>query len=136
MLATEIEPTKQSFDYYDECAQENGYEAGTQHRGYLFKVHVDETEELAEAAARKYIQGPSNPFLEGNQGNVRPFIQNLPGMTSRTNLLPTVSSASPLAARGRTADRRATAVQAGRLQRHLRGADRQDEHHHAGRRRR
>jgi alkanesulfonate monooxygenase SsuD/methylene tetrahydromethanopterin reductase-like flavin-dependent oxidoreductase (luciferase family) len=103
MLATELEPTKQSFAYYDEQAKENGYESGSQHRGYLFKVHVDETEELAEQAGRKYIQGPSNPFLEGNQGNVRPFIQNLPGMTSRTQLLPTVSSFAAAAARGRQA---------------------------------
>ncbi len=101
MLATEIEPTRQSFQYYDEQAKENGYESGTQHRGYLFKVHVDETEELAEQAGRKYIQGPSNPFLEGNQGYVRPYIQNLPGMTSRHNLLPTVASFAAAAARGR-----------------------------------
>ena len=104
MLATELEPTKQSFDYYDESARkEYGYEAGTQHRGYLFKVHVDETEELAEAAARKYIQGPSNPFLEGNQGRIRPVLQNLPGLTSRTNLLPTVTSFA--AARAADAER-------------------------------
>ena len=101
MLATELEPTLKSYEYYGEVAKEEGYERGTQHTGYLFKVHVDETEELAEATARKYIQGPSNPFLEGNQGNVRPFIQNLPGMTSRTNLLPTVSSFSLAASRGR-----------------------------------
>jgi alkanesulfonate monooxygenase SsuD/methylene tetrahydromethanopterin reductase-like flavin-dependent oxidoreductase (luciferase family) len=103
MLATALEPTLKSYEYYNEVAKENGYEAQTQHRGYLFKVHVDETEELAEAAGRKYIQGPSNPFLEGNQGNVRPFIQNLPGMTSRTNLLPTVSSFALAASRGRQA---------------------------------
>ena len=101
MLATELEPTKKSYDYYREQAKENGYEAGTQHTGYLFKVHVDETEELAEAAGRKYIQGPSNPFLEGNQGMVRPFIQNLPGMTQRNNLLPTVQSFALAASRGR-----------------------------------
>ncbi len=101
MLATELEPTLKSYEYYGEVAKEEGYERGTQHTGYLFKVHVDETEELAEATARKYIQGPSNPFLEGNQGNVRPYIQNLPGMTSRTNLLPTVSSFSLAASRGR-----------------------------------
>jgi alkanesulfonate monooxygenase SsuD/methylene tetrahydromethanopterin reductase-like flavin-dependent oxidoreductase (luciferase family) len=101
MLATELEPTKQSLDYYNDVAREEGYEAGTQHRGYLFKVHVDETEELAEAAGRKYIEGPSNPFLEGNQGDVRPFIQNLPGMTSRTNLLPTLSTFALARARGR-----------------------------------
>ncbi len=102
MLATELEPTRESFAYYHQVAREEyGYEAGTQHIGYLFKVHVDETEELAEAAARKYVQGPSNPFLEGNQGNIRPYIQNLPGMTSRQNLLPTVKSFSLAASRGR-----------------------------------
>ncbi len=101
MLATELEPTRESFAYYDKVAKDEGYDAGTEHRGYLFKVHVDETEELAEEAGRKYIQGPSNPFLEGNQGNVRPFLQNLPGLTSRTNLLPTVRSFAAAAARGR-----------------------------------
>ncbi|MYF82407.1 MAG: LLM class flavin-dependent oxidoreductase, partial [Chloroflexi bacterium] len=100
MLATEIEPTKQSFQYYDEVAQENGYEASTEHHGYLFKVHVDETEELAEEAGRKYISGPANPFLEGNQGTVRSNLQNLPGLTSRTALLPTVTTFAA-AARGR-----------------------------------
>ena len=101
MLATELQPTLESFQYYDEVAAEEGYEAGTEHRGYLFKVHVDETEELAEEAGRKYVQGPSNPFLEGNQGIVRPFIQNLPGLTQRNNLLPTMRSFAAAASRGR-----------------------------------
>ena len=101
MLATDLEPTKQSFEYYAEVAKENGYEAQSQHRGYLFKVHVDETEELAYETARKYVSGPPNPFLEGNQGEVRPFIQNLPGMTSRTNVLPTAGNLAALRARGR-----------------------------------
>ena len=101
MLATELQPTVESFAYYDEVAAEAGFEAGTEHRGYLFKVHVDETEELAEEAGRKYVQGPSNPFLEGNQGIVRPFIQNLPGLTQRNNLLPTMKSFAVAASRGR-----------------------------------
>ena len=101
MLATDLEPTRESFEYYDEVAAEQGYETGTQHRGYLFKVHVDETEELAEQTGRKYVQGPSNPFLEGNQGQVRPFLQNLPGLTARGSLLPTVRSFAAAAARGR-----------------------------------
>ena len=101
MLATDLEPTRESFDYYAEVAKEEGFEAGTQHRGYLFKVHVDETEALAEEAGRKFISGPPNPFLEGNQGQVRPFLQNLPGLTSRKNLLPTVKSFAAAAARGR-----------------------------------
>jgi alkanesulfonate monooxygenase SsuD/methylene tetrahydromethanopterin reductase-like flavin-dependent oxidoreductase (luciferase family) len=103
MLATDIEPTKQSFDYYHEVAREHGFKSGTQNICYLWKVHVDETEELAEATARKYVQGPSNPFLEGNQGIVRPFIQNLPGMTSRTNLLPTIVNRAAALARGQSA---------------------------------
>ena len=103
MLATELQPTVESFQYYDEVAAEQGYEAGTEHRAYLFKVHVDETEELAEEAGRKYVQGPSNPFLEGNQGLIRPFIQNLPGLTQRNNLLPTMKSFAAAASRGRAA---------------------------------
>ena len=62
---------------------------------------MDETEELAEEAGRKFVQGPSNPFLEGNQGIVRPFIQNLPGLTQRNNLLPTMKSFAAAASRGR-----------------------------------
>ncbi len=100
MLATEHEPTKRSFEYYDACAREAGHETGSQHRGYLFKVHVDETEELAEQTARKFLQGPSNPFLEGNQGQVRGFMQNLPGMNSRTEVLPTIETWAPAVARG------------------------------------
>jgi alkanesulfonate monooxygenase SsuD/methylene tetrahydromethanopterin reductase-like flavin-dependent oxidoreductase (luciferase family) len=107
MLATELEPTRQSFDYYGEVAAREGYQAGTHHRGYLFKVHVDESEALADEVGRKYIQGPSNPFLEGNQGNVRPFLQNLPGLTSRTNLLPTITSFAAAASRGRQAQHEA-----------------------------
>ena len=112
MLATELQPTKESYDYYTEVAKEEGYETGTQHRGYLFKVHVDETEELAEEAGRKYVQGPSNPFLEGNQGTVRPFIQNLPGLTQRNNLLPTMRSFAAAASRGRADQHKAEQTKA------------------------
>ena len=101
MLATDLEPTKQSFEYYAEVAREEGYEAGSQHRGYLFKVHVDDTEELAYETAQKYVEGPPNPFLEGNQGVVRSFLQNLPGLTSRTHLLPTSMNRAAAIARGR-----------------------------------
>ena len=111
-LATDLEPTRQSFDYYAEVARENGYESGSQHLGYMFKVHIDETEELAEETARKYLRGVSNPFIEGNEGKVdddtknrtstrtapwnRPgmpvVIRNLPGMTQTNNLLPTAQT--------------------------------------------
>jgi alkanesulfonate monooxygenase SsuD/methylene tetrahydromethanopterin reductase-like flavin-dependent oxidoreductase (luciferase family) len=103
MLATDLEPTRQSFDYYQEVASEHGHATGTHNIGYLWKVHVDETDELAEATARKYVQGPSNPFLEGNQGIVRSFMQNLPGINSRTNLLPTAANRAAAQARGQAA---------------------------------
>ena len=100
MLATEMEPTKRAFQLYHDTAAGHGYESGPQNIGYLWKVHVDETEELAEETARKYVQGPSNPFLAGNEGTVNPALVNLPGLTSRTRVLPTQAVAT--AARGGT----------------------------------
>jgi alkanesulfonate monooxygenase SsuD/methylene tetrahydromethanopterin reductase-like flavin-dependent oxidoreductase (luciferase family) len=88
MLATQLAPTKQSFQLYYDTAAELGYEAGPQNIGYLWKVHVDETEELADQAGRKYVQGPSNPFLAGNEGTQNPALLTLPGLTSRTRVLP------------------------------------------------
>ena len=82
LLATKLEPTKDAFQLYHDTAAEFGYESGTEHTAYLFKVHVDETEDLAEEAGRKYLSGVSNPFLVGNEGNVNPAIMNLPGHTS------------------------------------------------------
>jgi alkanesulfonate monooxygenase SsuD/methylene tetrahydromethanopterin reductase-like flavin-dependent oxidoreductase (luciferase family) len=101
MLATLLEPTKRSFDFYDQVARDSGYEAGPQHRGYLFKVHVDETEELAYEAGRRFLEGPGNIFLEGSRAKANPFIQNLPGLTSRTQLLPTKDVFQVLLSRGR-----------------------------------
>ena len=98
MLATEMEPTKQAFQLYHDTAAGEGYDSGPQNLGYLWKVHVDETEELAEATGRKYVQGPSNPFLAGNEGTVNPALVNLPGLTSRRRVLPTQAVAT--AARG------------------------------------
>jgi alkanesulfonate monooxygenase SsuD/methylene tetrahydromethanopterin reductase-like flavin-dependent oxidoreductase (luciferase family) len=101
MLGTRLEPTKQSFEYYSEVAQENGYEAGSQHRGYLMKVHVEATEELAYDVGRKFLEGPGNIFLEGSRGVASPVLQNLPGMTDRKNLLPTGLVGHVAASRGR-----------------------------------
>ena len=113
MLATRLEPTKGSFDYYREVAEEEGYEAGPQHIGYLWKVHVDETEELALETGRKYLEGPGNIYLEGSRGTVSPVLQNLPGLTDRKNLLPTSEVAAAAAARGRKASGPGVATQAG-----------------------
>ena len=89
MLATRLDATQQGFAYYDEQARESGYEAGPQHRGYLFKVHVDETEELAAEVGKKFLTGPGNIFLEGSQAMAHSHVQALPGMTDRTRLLNT-----------------------------------------------
>ncbi|MCH7744709.1 MAG: LLM class flavin-dependent oxidoreductase [Chloroflexi bacterium] len=94
MLATQLEPTRQAFQIYHEAAAEFGYESGSQNLGYLWKVHVDETEELAEEVGRKFVQGPSNPFLAGNEGTANRALLTLPGMTSRTRVLPTKDSAT------------------------------------------
>lgn len=102
MLATRLEPTRQSFEYYDEIAREVGFEPGPEHRGYLFKVHVDETEELAYETGRKFLTGPGNIFLEGSRGNASPILQNLPGLTDRNNLLPTGMTEVAAASRGHT----------------------------------
>jgi alkanesulfonate monooxygenase SsuD/methylene tetrahydromethanopterin reductase-like flavin-dependent oxidoreductase (luciferase family) len=85
LLATKLEPTKQAFQLYADTAEEAGYTSGTQNVSYLFKVHVDETEEKADEVGRKYLSGVSNPFLAGNEGAVNPAIMNLPGHTSRTS---------------------------------------------------
>jgi alkanesulfonate monooxygenase SsuD/methylene tetrahydromethanopterin reductase-like flavin-dependent oxidoreductase (luciferase family) len=101
MLATRLEPTKQSFDYYAEVAAEEGYEVGPEHRAYLIKVHVDETEELAHEVGRKFLTGPGNIFLEGSSGRARAHLQNLPGFTDRTALLPTAAVRHVAESRGR-----------------------------------
>jgi alkanesulfonate monooxygenase SsuD/methylene tetrahydromethanopterin reductase-like flavin-dependent oxidoreductase (luciferase family) len=86
MLATQMEPTKGMFDLYHQTATESGYKSGPQNLGYLFKVHVEETEEQGIEVGRKYVRGVTNPFNTGNEGRVRPWIQSLPGITSRESL--------------------------------------------------
>ena len=94
MLATELEPTRQAFQLYSDTAAEIGYESGSQNIGYLWRVHVDETEELADEVGREYVQGPSNPFLAGNEGTQNAALLNLPGLTSRRRVLPTQAVAT------------------------------------------
>ena len=98
MLATQMGPTLEAFQLYKDTAVEQGYEAGPQNLGYLWKVHVDETEELADEVGRKFVQGPSNPFLAGNEGTANHALASLPGLTSRKRVLPTQAVAT--AARG------------------------------------
>jgi alkanesulfonate monooxygenase SsuD/methylene tetrahydromethanopterin reductase-like flavin-dependent oxidoreductase (luciferase family) len=81
MLATLLGPTKEMFDYYFQCAEEFGYKAGPQNLGYLFKVHADETEQLADEVGRRYISGVENPFIAGNTA-AAPLFTGLPGLSS------------------------------------------------------
>ena len=94
MLATGLGPTREAFQLYHDTAAELGYESGSQNIGYLWKVHVDETEELAMEVGRKFVQGPSNPSLAGNEGTQNPALLSMPGLTSRTRILPTRDVAS------------------------------------------
>lgn len=82
MTATMLKPTRMAFDYYAKVAEEAGYEAGPQNFGYLWKVHVDETEELAYETGRKFLRGVNNPFLLGNEGRVSRSMQQPPGMAT------------------------------------------------------
>ena len=101
MLATKLGPTRECFDFYDEVARAAGFTPGPEHRGYVFKVHVEETEERAYEVGRKYLEGPSNIFIEGSRSKLNPAIQNLPGLNPKvTEALPT-SRVGPVAiARG------------------------------------
>lgn len=83
VLATKLGPSKEIFDLYHKTAAEYGHKSGPQHTAYLTRIHVDETEELAMETSKKYIEGPSNPHLFGNEGIINKATTNLPGHTSR-----------------------------------------------------
>jgi alkanesulfonate monooxygenase SsuD/methylene tetrahydromethanopterin reductase-like flavin-dependent oxidoreductase (luciferase family) len=102
MLDSELPLTAQVFDFYRQQAREAGFEAGTQHLGYMFKLHVDETEDLAYETGRKLIEGAGNIFLDGSNGRPNPWALNLPGLNPRssTNMLPTVQSTFNRQSRG------------------------------------
>jgi alkanesulfonate monooxygenase SsuD/methylene tetrahydromethanopterin reductase-like flavin-dependent oxidoreductase (luciferase family) len=91
MLDSQLELTAQVFEYYRQKAREHGYEAGTQNLGYMFKLHIDETEDKAYETGRKLIEGAGNLFLDGSQGHANPWAQNLPGLNTRkaSGYLPT-----------------------------------------------
>jgi hypothetical protein len=53
-------------------ARKEGYEAGSQHFGYLLKAHVDETDELAYEVGRNFVPIATADFAEGGmQGTAR-----------------------------------------------------------------
>jgi alkanesulfonate monooxygenase SsuD/methylene tetrahydromethanopterin reductase-like flavin-dependent oxidoreductase (luciferase family) len=100
MLDSKLELTAATFEYYKEEARKNGFEAGSHHFGYMFKVHVGETEEEAYEIGRKFIEGAGNLFLDGSRGVANPWAQNLPGINPRGNWLPTAEALHVQESRG------------------------------------
>jgi alkanesulfonate monooxygenase SsuD/methylene tetrahydromethanopterin reductase-like flavin-dependent oxidoreductase (luciferase family) len=81
MLSTQMEPTRQMFQLYRDTAAELGYEAGPQNLGYMFWLHVEETEEKAVEVGRKLTQGVRAPYDPGSL-QAAPWLMSPPGMTS------------------------------------------------------
>ena len=54
-LNTSIDDTKKIWQRYDAAAAEVGYTPGSEHRGYLIRCHVAETEEKALESARQFL---------------------------------------------------------------------------------
>jgi alkanesulfonate monooxygenase SsuD/methylene tetrahydromethanopterin reductase-like flavin-dependent oxidoreductase (luciferase family) len=77
-LNTSIDATKVIWDLYDKTAEECGYTAGPQNRGYLIRVHVQDTEEKAVNNARQFMwmqgefTGLANPVWANPAGYFSP----------------------------------------------------------------
>ena len=82
MLSTQLELTREMYKVYYETAEEEGYEAGPQHLGYMFFVHVEETKAKAMEVGRTLTQGVRSPFDPGVQRPI-PWIMSPPGLNSR-----------------------------------------------------
>ena len=82
-FSSSLEGTKQLFELYRQTAREVGYEAGPEYFGYNWKIHVDETEELAYETGKKFLAGVRNPFIVGNEGQNNPAALSLPGLAPK-----------------------------------------------------
>jgi alkanesulfonate monooxygenase SsuD/methylene tetrahydromethanopterin reductase-like flavin-dependent oxidoreductase (luciferase family) len=85
-LNTSIADTKRIWQLYDKVAEEAGYTAGPENRGYLIQVHVSDSEERAIENAREFrwMQGEftglahpvwSTPSGYGSPTNRRAFVE-------------------------------------------------------------
>jgi alkanesulfonate monooxygenase SsuD/methylene tetrahydromethanopterin reductase-like flavin-dependent oxidoreductase (luciferase family) len=85
-LNTSIADTKRIWQLYDKVAEEAGYTAGPENRGYLIQVHVSDNEEKAIANAKEFrwMQGEftglahpvwSTPSGYGSPNNRRAFVE-------------------------------------------------------------
>ena len=97
-LNTTIEQTKRIWKLYGDSAREAGYEAGPEHRGYLLRVHVQDSEERALANARQYMwmQGEftglghpvwSSPAGYGSPANREPTLKRVNGRSDAPGAL-------------------------------------------------
>ena len=53
-LNTSLDQTEGIWKLYNDVAERSGYEAGPEHRGYLLRIHVQDTEEKAFEGARQF----------------------------------------------------------------------------------
>jgi alkanesulfonate monooxygenase SsuD/methylene tetrahydromethanopterin reductase-like flavin-dependent oxidoreductase (luciferase family) len=85
-LNTSIADTKRIWQLYDKVADEAGYTAGPENRGYLIQVHVSDNEEKAVENAKEFrwMQGEftglahpvwSTPSGYGSPSNRRAFVE-------------------------------------------------------------
>ncbi len=132
MLATELEPTKAVVRLLRRVRQ------GARLRGRppapRLPVQGARRRDRGAGRARRaasYVEGPSNPFLEGNQGNVKPVHPEPagPDVAHRTCCRPSSTLRSPRRGGQGVASRPRTAPieERGRRQRLLRAADREDD---------
>ena len=95
-LNTTIEATKKIWAAYDKTAAEVGFTPGPEHRGYLIRCHVQDTQEKAEANARQFmwmmgeftgLAHPvwSNPAGYGSPNHRRAFVQIANGLRPGRN---------------------------------------------------
>jgi alkanesulfonate monooxygenase SsuD/methylene tetrahydromethanopterin reductase-like flavin-dependent oxidoreductase (luciferase family) len=98
-LNTSIETTKRIWEIYDEAAAGAGYTPGPEHRGYLLRVHVADSEEMAMRNAREFMwmQGEFTglfhpvwgaPAGYGSPANRRAFVEVAAGRRPHPRAVP------------------------------------------------
>src|SRR3984893_4250023 len=98
-LNTSIADTKKIWQLYDKVADETGYTAGPDNRGYLIQVHVSDNEEKAIENAKEFrwMQGEftglahpvwSTPAGYGSPSNRRAFVEFSTGRSKKPRYPP------------------------------------------------
>lgn len=88
-LNTPMHLTGELWNMYDEAARGAGYEPGPENRGYLLRVHVQDTEEKALEGAREFM------WMQGEfTGIGHPFWSQPAGYASESRRLASVQAAN------------------------------------------